>query len=144
MKVIFTKTVEGVARLGEEKEVKPGFARNFLFPQNLATVMTDLRVKSLQAEYRSQTVSRDSQKKVVSELANTWKGQTFVIKARASDDGSLYGSVGSKEIRKLLGRDDIQFESPTLKKIGSHAIELAFTEGITVPITVVIEPDKRK
>lgn len=144
MKVLLTQTIEGVGYRGDEKEVASGYARNFLFPRGLATILSDPRAKELKAERRAQISTRDSQKRVVSELAATWKGQTFTTKARASEDGVLFGSVGAKEIRKLLGRDDLEFTAPTLKKIGRHAIELTFTDGITVPVTVIIEAETTK
>jgi len=144
MKVLLTQFVEGVGQRGEEKEVTSGYARNFLFPRGLATILSDPRAKELKAERRAMVSTRDSQKRVVSELAATWKGQTYTTKARASEDGSLYGSVGPKEIRKLLGRDDIDFDCPTLKQLGRHTIELAFADGIKVPITVIIEAESTK
>lgn len=143
MKVVLTQTLDHVGVLGEVKEVKPGYARNFLFPRRLAVVATDPRAKVLSKEHQAATAVLAQQRALITELAAQWRGQTFTLSARASSDGTLYGSVGVKEIKKLLGRDDLDFEAPTLKSLGTHPIELTFTDGTTLPITVYIEGETR-
>ena len=142
MKVILAQTTDGLGVIGETKEVKPGYARNYLFRHKLAVLPTDPRAKG----YRSaRTAAREELLKgraLVTELAEKWKGQTVTMTARASEDGTLYGSVGSKEIMKLLGRDDVAVEAPQLKQLGNHAVDLKLPYGVTVPVTVVIEPEK--
>lgn len=144
MKVIFTQTVPDMAQRGETKEVKSGYARNFLFPRRVAILPTDPRARALRAQYRTQALTLANQKRLLAELSAGWRGQTFKVKAKASADGTLYGSIGLKEIRKLLGRDDLEFTMPTLKNVGTHAIELTFTDGTTIPITVVIQSETTK
>lgn len=144
MKVIFTKTVDRVATMGETKDVKPGFARNFLFPRRLAILPSDPRAKALRKERARLAAEIAKERALLAELASQWRGQTFTLKARADETGTLYGSVGVKEIKKLLGRDDLTFDAPTLKTVGSHAIELKFRDGTIIPLTVVITPEVGK
>lgn len=144
MKVVFTKPVERVAQLGEEKDVKAGYARNFLFPHRWAVLSTDPVAKTLRVAYREHAQKAAVQKKLIAELAQGWRGKTFTLRARAGEDGTLYGSVSLKEIRKLLGRDDLDFEAPILKTVGRHSIDLKFVDGTTVPVTIVVEAEARQ
>ncbi|MBI4175191.1 50S ribosomal protein L9 [Candidatus Berkelbacteria bacterium] len=141
MKVILTKPVELLGTIGETKEVKPGYARNFLFPQRLAIIATDPRAKKLRAQYHASASQVKQERALIGELADQWRNQTFTVKARASADGTLYGSVGLKELRKALGREDLDFELPILKTVGRHEISLKFRSGIVIPVVVVIEPE---
>jgi len=141
MKVVLTKTIEHLGVIGDTKDVKLGYARNYLFPKRLAILATDARAKTYRAERKTAQEALNKQRALISELAGQWRGQAYTIKARASAEGSLYGSVGAKEIRKLLGREDLDIEVPTLKLVGTHAVDVRLADGTTVPITVTIVPD---
>lgn len=143
MKVTLTQTVDHLGVIGETKEVKPGYARNFLFPQGLAVLPNDPRAGSFRQQHAAALAAYEKQRHLVAELAEQWRGKTYTVSARASEDGTLYGSVGSKEIRKLLGRDDIDFEVQPIKEIGSHTTNLKFVGGVTIPVTIVVEPESR-
>jgi large subunit ribosomal protein L9 len=142
MKVVLVKTMPDLGVIGDTKDVKPGFARNFLFRRKLAVLPTDPRAKSYRA---ARAVAREELLKgraLVTELAKKWTGQTLKITARAGEDGTLYGSVGAKELMKLLGRDDVAVEAPVLKTLGTHAVNLSLPHGVSVPVTVVIVAEK--
>ena len=144
MKVVLAKTIETLGIIGETKEVKPGFARNYLFARKLAVLPTDARAKAYRAARAAARTELLKGRALVTELAEKWRGQTVTVKARASEDGVLYGSVGAKEVMKALGRDDIQVQMSALKAVGSHKIELQLPHGLTVPITVIVQSDDLK
>ncbi len=143
MKVVLTKTLDHVGVVGEAKEVKPGYARNFLFPKGLAVLSDDPQAKTFRQQHKAAQASYEKQRHLVSELAEQWRGKTYTLSARASDEGALYGSVGLKEIRKLLGREDLDFEVTPIKQTGTHQVVLGFTGGVQVPVTIIIEPEGR-
>lgn len=142
MKVVLAQTKPELGVIGEIKDVKPGFARNFLFRRKLAVLPTDARAKTYRAARAQAREELFKGRALVAELAKKWQGQTLTVTARASEDGTLYGSVGAKEIMKLLGREDLAIEVPALKNTGTHQIELGLPHGVRVPITVVINPEQ--
>ena len=144
MKVVLTQTLTNLGVIGETKEVKPGYARNYLFARKLAVLPTDSRAKGYRSARATAQAELVKGRALVTELAKKWQGETLKIMARASEDGTLYGSVGPKEIRKALGRDDIAIETPILKTVGLHTIELKLPYEMTVPVTVVIGADEKK
>lgn len=143
MQVVLTQTVDKLGIVGDTKEVKRGFARNFLFPRKLAVLPGDPKAKILRKQRRAIAETLSSQKTLIQELATQWRNQEVTIRARSSEDGTLYGSVGRKEILKALGRDDIDLDVPNLKKIGSHRIEARFIDGVSIPLTIHIESETR-
>lgn len=143
MKVVLKKTYESLGTVGDTLEVKAGFARNFLFPRSLAVLSNDPQAKKLRAG-RSKTLAAIAvQQKLVSELAKNWEGQTYRLTARASTEGTLYASLGHKEISKLLGRDDLEFEVEPIKSVGTHVLNLKFSTGLNVSITLIVEPEAK-
>ena len=102
MKVIFTQDVKGSGKKGEVKEVADGYARNFLIGKGLAVEanaqsMTELKNREQSQKYKIETETAAA-KKAASEI----QGKTIRIKAKAGQNGKLFGSVTSKEIAEKL------------------------------------------
>ncbi|MEB1808227.1 MAG: 50S ribosomal protein L9 [Bacillaceae bacterium] len=104
MKVIFLEDVKGKGKKGEVKNVAEGYARNFLFPQNLAVEASQGNVKSLEAQKKSES------KKAAEELADAQKYKeelesiTVEIKAKSGEGGRLFGAVSTKQIAEQLSK----------------------------------------
>ncbi|KGA96228.1 50S ribosomal protein L9 [Alkalihalobacillus alcalophilus ATCC 27647 = CGMCC 1.3604] len=102
MKVIFLSDVKGKGKKGEVKNVSEGYARNFLFPKNLAVEATNSNVKDLEAKKKS------AQKKTEEELeeAKAYKAKLeaaeVTIKAKSGEGGRLFGAVSTKQIAETL------------------------------------------
>ena len=104
MKVVFLEDVYGVAKGGDVKEVKNGFARNYLIPQNLAVPASHdalLRVTSLAEKADSERVKVMSD---MQELADSIDGSEISIEMRSGSNGRLYGSVNTALIAAELSK----------------------------------------
>ena len=102
MKVIFLKSVKGVANEGDIKEVKEGYAKNFLFKQKLALEATPANMKAHEEKLESikeQEKLKVAEAKALAEKLTTTKVE-FSLKA--GDTGRLYGAVTSQEISDAL------------------------------------------
>ena len=153
MKVVFVQEVLGTAIPGEVRDVKPGFARNYLFPRNLAVPATKdalqrAEVISKKEERRQAHLDNDA-RALVAKL----EGQTLTIRARAGDQGRLYGSVTTSEIADrltdLLGeefdRRRVLLKEP-IRQIGAYTVSLRLTRNIihTLPIEVESEDARNR
>ena len=102
MKVVFVEEVPGTAVPGEVKEVKDGFARNYLLPRKLAvpaTKATMQRAESLSKREDRRQAGLDSEaRKIVEKL----EGKQILISARVGEQGRLYGSVTANDIAGYL------------------------------------------
>ena len=100
MRVIFLEEVENVAKAGDVREVKNGFARNFLFPKDLAVLATPDQLRRVEALKRAEAMRQGNAEARAAELAPKLEGLTVTIEARSGPTGRLYGSVSSAGVAK--------------------------------------------
>jgi large subunit ribosomal protein L9 len=146
MKVVFLEEVEGTARIGEVKEVRNGFARNFLLPRGLAAPATPHHMRQAEAraerEARRQMALDEEAQVVVAAL----EGKAISITARVGEQGKLYGSVTAgdiaEEVAKLLkveefDRHKVVLDEP-IKDAGTHQVPLKLTRNVETVIEVEV------
>ena len=145
MKVILLQKVNGLGDKYDLKEVADGYARNFLLPQNLAEISTPERAAVM--EERKAKEIGDAQKDLerVEALAEKLEMLEIIVKAKAQEDGTLYGSVGPKEIAAAIKKHhtsidekQISVKNP-IKKLGDHEAVVNLNHGLEAPITVTVE-----
>ncbi|MER3421015.1 MAG: 50S ribosomal protein L9 [Chloroflexota bacterium] len=152
MKVVFLQEVPGTALPGEVKEVKDGFARNYLLPRGLAVPATKDALERAQAlakrEERRQAALDAEARRIVEQLT----GHTVTIAARVGEQGRLYGSVTAADIAgklsELLGsefdRRRIHLPQP-IRELGTRMVTLRLSRNVSfeLPVTVVAEESHR-
>ena len=144
MKVILTTNVKKLGKIGDKVSVKPGYARNYLFPNDMA-----LRENKKNAEYYEKIkddMKKNEEIKVneAKKLMDNIKKLKIIFKKEADDKNQLYGSISKKEIIDFLQDNNLKVKSDDIiiknqiKSIGEHFIEINPYEGITeeFPVTV--------
>ena len=154
MKVVFLESVEGTAQVGETKEVKNGFARNYLLPRGLAAPAIEPYLQRAQARAaremkRQQELDRDA-----NVLAERLEGSRIEIIARVGEQGKLYGSVTSvhiaAEVAKLIGDEEFDHRKVLLpeaiREIGVQPIRLRLTRNVeaVIELDVIAEVDEEE
>jgi len=147
MKVILKQKVQSLGHAWDVVEVKNGYARNYLFPQNLAEMATPGLLK------RAEKQSADRTKKMEEILANAqgvakkMAGITLTFKEKAKGE-KLYGSIAEKDIAEALTKEhklevskDMVKMDEHIKTVGSHAVKIHLTEKTDVEIKVVVEAE---
>jgi large subunit ribosomal protein L9 len=117
MKVIFLQDVKGKGKKGEVKNVSEGYARNFLFPKNLASEATPGAMATLQGKQKSEEKKQQAQLEEAEALKAKLASITITIKTKTGEGGRVFGSVTSKQIADGLKEQGI--------KIDKRKIELA-------------------
>lgn len=145
MKVILKSDVKGTGKAGELVNVSDGYARNFLFPRNLAEQATNQSLNELHAKEEARLHRAEMEKQTAKETAEKLKSKIVRVTARAGQGGRLFGSVTSKEIaaaikqqfginidkRKIVLNEDI-------KSFGSTEFEIKLLPGISAKMTVAV------
>ena len=149
MKVVFFEDVEGTAQVGEVKEVKNGFARNFLLPRGLAgsTSKDNLqRANSLAQKEARRQEKLDAEARGVSGKLD---GYTVTIEARVGETGHLFGSVTNRDIaEQLTAKTGVAVDSrivllpEPIREIGSRQVTVKFTRNVSSEVTVEVVPDE--
>jgi large subunit ribosomal protein L9 len=143
-KVVFLQAVEGVAKSGEVKTVPAGYARNFLFPNELAEPGTESALRRAEVRREQETKKARELLAKVEEESQALREREVRIKVKEKD-GVMFGSVGVKDIVKALEKDGVIVSekhvllSKPLKKLGTHELSADFGHGIVVPFVVVLK-----
>ncbi len=140
MKVFLIKDVKKLGQKGEVKEVSEGYARNFLFPNQLAVLPVNDQIKTIVAERQLHQSEVKKQQMLLAQKAKDLDGQEFVFTVKADKDGHLYGSLGPKELAAKTGLEERMFHEH-FKKTGVYNIEIKFDQNIA-NIKIVVEKEK--
>jgi large subunit ribosomal protein L9 len=145
MEVILREEVPHLGTTGDIVKVKPGYARNYLLPRGLAMVADRRNVKTLEHLKRGAAEKRDREQRVADTLAQKLTSVRLTIKARAGEEGKLFGSVTNQDIEKALAtagyqvdRKRIRLAEP-IKSIGEHLVPVHLGPGVDAQVTIVVE-----
>ena len=142
MDVVLLERVEKLGQMGDVVAVKDGFARNFLLPQGKALRATKGNLERFE-NARAQLEARNLEaKKEAEAVAEKMDGQTFIAIRQASDSGSLYGSVNSRDIAELataggfsVARNQVVLDVP-VKELGLHDVRVVLHPEVDATITI--------
>jgi large subunit ribosomal protein L9 len=107
MEVILNKDVEKIGRAGAVVQVKEGFARNFLFPHNLAKPATASSLKKLEQEQQVKTAQSAKIKEESELIKQRLNALSLTLPALTQGDEKLYGSIHAHEIAEALAAEGI-------------------------------------
>ena len=153
MEVILKADVKGLGKKGEKVKASDGYARNFLFPKNLAV---EANAQAM-TEYKNSEASKQHKLEVEIANANEAKAKldskqtaerineiSVALKAKAGDNGKLFGSITSKdvatEIKKQLGVDvdKRKISMADIKNFGTYSAEVKLYQNISAEISVEV------
>ena len=138
MKVILINDVPSLGKKGEIKEVKPGYARNFLLGK-YAVLLDDPKALALQNEKNVKNEIEKANVKEKSINIEKISGKKFTFSAKADKKGKLYGSIGPKELSKKLGIDE-ELIKKHFKEIGTFNLTLVINgQKVTCQIEIINE-----
>ena len=145
MKVVLIRDTSGLGQAGDVKEVRKGYARNYLLPQGLALPATPSNLKTW--EERRKAVERQ-QAQIEAELnalAQKLEGVSLKIKAKVGAEGRLYGSITSAHIADELRHQGIEIDRKRielpqpLRDLGSYEVTVRLGGGLTPKVKVMVE-----
>ncbi|WP_128698985.1 50S ribosomal protein L9 [Candidatus Velamenicoccus archaeovorus] len=142
LKVVLRSDVPGIGKIGEVKQVKDGFARNFLLPQNLAVIATDHALKQMELEQKKRQARLAQERKKAEELAQKLNGFSLTITVEVNEEEKLYGSLTVQDIQKTLAGEGIDVEKKCivleapLKALGIYDIDVRLHPEVTSKIKV--------
>lgn len=145
MNVVFKESVAGVAMAGEEKSVSRGYAWNFLLPKNMAVLATPAARREAEMLRKRESDKAAEALRRVKEDSEALREREVRIEVKTKEDGSMFGSVGARDIVEALAKDGVTVSADQmvlpkpLRKIGSHELEADFGSGIRVPFVVVLK-----
>jgi len=147
VKLILRESVPSLGEAGDLVTVRPGFARNFLLPQGKAILATEGNVRELEHKQRVVAAKVAKERKEHEALRDRIQGVSLTVRARAGEEGKLFGSVTSLQIAELLSaagapvdRRKIQLDEP-IKELGEHAVEIRLQRDLVAKVKVVVSAE---
>ncbi|MFH1427857.1 MAG: 50S ribosomal protein L9 [Patescibacteria group bacterium] len=147
MKVILLKNISNLGRAGEIKEIKTGYARNFLLAKGLADMVSKHSINVLHAQKKKLARLEIKEEKNKKNLAKKVNNQVFIIEAKADDKGNLYAKLSQKAIVDVLNKAGYQVLNKeiilkeNIKKIGEYEVELKLA-GEKAKIKLIVKAVK--
>jgi large subunit ribosomal protein L9 len=149
MKVVFLQNVEGMAQIGEVKEVADGYGRNYLLPKKLALLATPGAMRQAEVQRKVEAARQSRLDTEMTELAKRLEGTGITIKVKAGAEGKLFGSVTSADIAQGLlqvanvevDRRKIDLEEP-IKQVGTYEVIVRLTKTVAARIKVSVEQEQ--
>jgi large subunit ribosomal protein L9 len=144
MRVILTQTIESLGIIGSEVEVKPGYARNFLLPQQKAVVATPQNRRRMEQDKSKFELQIAKERKLAEEMAQKLEGVVCRISAKVAEEERLYGSVTVRDVIDSLAAQNVVVEkrmvllSEPIKQLGTHKVPIRVYKGVEPEITVEI------
>ena len=149
MKLILQESITGLGNPGDLVQVKSGYGRNYLLPLGKAIIANEENMKVYEAkqeELKLQEEKRLESAKDIFEKINEFSvSQNVAI----SEEGTMYGSVGTKEISELLEANDFQIERSavrlpegSLKELGNYVIDIELHPEVIAKINLELKPEE--
>ena len=146
VELLLIQSVDHLGKQGDVVRVKPGFAKNYLLPQGLATVATDHHKRMVEKHRAKLQEIQNARMAGLRSMADDLAKQSITIEANANDEGHLYGSVGAAEIVAALKRneititaDQVRLKGP-LKELGLYTVNIHLGHDIEGELKVWVVP----
>ena len=148
MRVILLQDIEKLGKKYEIKEVKNGYARNFLIPQGLVKIATDKALEWLKIQKEAGEKKAEQALKTTQEVASTLDGQEVIISVKVGEDGQLFESINVQkifdELKKMgfnVKKKQIDLSEP-IKELGDFPVKIKFDHNLEPEITIVVSEEK--
>jgi large subunit ribosomal protein L9 len=144
MKVILKEDIKKIGSMGQTVTVADGFARNYLVPKGLAVQANIKNMKSLEHAKKVIQEKAKKMKASVQDFADRLSKITLVIKAKAGEEGKLFGSVTTMDIAEQLKNEGIEIDKKKIsldepiKRIGTYAVSIRLHPEIDTQINLQV------
>ena len=143
MKVILKADIKGVGKKDEVMNASDGYARNFLFPKNLAVEANNENMAKLKAKQNSAKFQKEQDKEEALKVADKLSKISLKMKVKVGENGKIFGGVSAKEIAQELEReykikvDKKKIElNETIKALGIQIVEIKLFESVVAKLKV--------
>lgn len=149
MKVILLQDIKGTGKKNEIVNVSDGYARNFLFPKNMAKEATDQSINEVKRQKAAQDKQEAENKAAALLKANDLRNKEILVMAKAGDSGKLFGAITAAEVAEALkeqyGYDvdkrKIELKS-SIKQVGQYEVTVKFYSNISTNMKLTIKAQK--
>ena len=149
MKLILQESITGLGNPGDLVQVKSGYGRNYLLPSGKAIVANEENMKVYEAKQEELKLQEEKRLESAKEIFEKINEFSVFQNVAISEEGTMYGSVGTKEISELLEANDFQIERSavrlpegSLKELGNYVIDIELHPEVVAKINLELKPEE--
>ncbi len=142
VQLVLLERISNLGAMGDIVNVKPGYARNYLLPLKKALRATEVNLKKFESERKELEAQNIQTKKEANGIKEKINGSSFIIIRSASDAGSLYGSVTSRDAEEVMKKEGLLIDKKQIillkpiKELGLHVLEVKLHPEVTATIEI--------
>ena len=149
MKLILQESITGLGNPGDLVQVKSGYGRNYLLPSGKAIIANEENIKVYEAKQEELKLQEEKRLESAKEIFEKINEFSVSQNVAISEEGTMYGSVGTKEISELLEANDFQIERSavrlpegSLKELGNYVIDVELHPEVIAKINLELKPEE--
>ena len=149
MKLILQESITGLGNPGDLVQVKSGYGRNYLLPSGKAIIANEENMKVYEAKQEELKLQEEKRLESAKEIFEKINEFSVSQNVAISEEGTMYGSVGTKEISELLEANDFQIERSAvrlpegpLKELGNYVIEVELHPEVIAKVNLELKPEE--
>ena len=148
MKIILMQDFESLGFEGDTVDVARGYARNYLIPKGVAIEVTNANLKALELRKEKIMAKRIKDKEDAESAKERISQITVTIKAKAGEEGKLYGSVTSRDIAQELEKEGVEVDKrkiiidEAIRTLGEFTVPIKLHQEVVATIKVVVEKEE--
>ena len=147
VQIILNEDVPNLGRTGDVVKVRPGFARNYLFPRKLAVEANQKSLRAFEHNKRIAMGKREAQKTEATDLKQKIEALTISIGAHAGEEGKLFGSVTNIDIERALREKGLNVErrkihlAEPIKQLGEFTVPVRLQPEVEASLKVEVKAE---
>ena len=148
MKIILLEKIQRLGEIGDVVDVNSGYARNFLIPQKKAAFASDKNIAEVEAKKDELAAMSADVLTQAEARAKALEGSECEILVPVTEEGALYGSVGTRDISEAfmknevhIDKSEVQLPDGPIKEIGEHNIVISVHPEVSIEVLVKVSPE---
>lgn len=147
MKVIFIKDVKGQGKKDEIKNVKDGYAMNFLIKNGYAVMYTETSNKRLEKELDDRSKKNAADIEAAKVVKEKLKNDKVIFKVKTGDHDRVFGSISTKQIKEELDKKGYKIDKKkimldtVISSLGHHFVKVELHKEVIAELDVVLEKE---
>ena len=149
MKLILQESITGLGNPGDLVQVRSGYGRNYLLPSGKAIVANEENMKVYEAKQEELKLQEEKRFKSAKEIFEKINDFSISKNVAISEEGTMYGSVGTKEISDLLAsnnflieRSSIRLPEGSIKELGTYTIDIELHPDVIAKVNLELKPEE--
>jgi len=148
MKIILLDNIPKLGNIADIIDVKSGYARNYLIPQKKAMFASKENIEHVETRKAELAKASSEEVAVAQEKADQINGSSAEIKVQVTEEGTMYGSVGTREISDALSSEELVVDKSNvvlplgpIKEVGEHLVTISFHPEVNAEVNIIISPE---